>query len=345
MDALIICLGGILFIYRSRKIRFKDDWFENSRVSGIYLGYFLVLIGPAFLFYNGRLFQVFNWYKWLLLLIVSIVLFLFLQLKVSDLNKTSWMKTKLFGIVSGWFGLGLAVWFLFRDVHLHSFPIWSQWLMLALALLLTAIVILPLFLLAYMSMNLPPIKFFDRFGMWEEEIHAHLPGAYPSDTVKTIVRTLWVEKQPVNYIRHQAVASVDTKVQQMRMNLGRIVVTTIPALIFSFAIISSVGQSLGFWTILRDSDQSPAGQLVDHTYFVCSVVSTLGLGDMRPRLDSSGLGEIFVIIMVTIFMLSALIVFSLLIGFAHSMLTALEGEISNTINDLSLDSPRMRNSA
>jgi hypothetical protein len=59
----------------------------------------------------------------------------------------------------------------------------------------------------------------------------------------------------------------------------------------------------------------------------------MGIGDSRPVIDNSRLGECLLLSILLIAMLTSLIVVALLVSFIHSILPAWDSEIGHLISD------------
>jgi len=224
-------------------------------------------------------------------------------------------------------------------------PAWVNSSLLLIAVCLVFFLAAPVFRIAYSSIRLSPLEFFDDFVNSEEG--QYLCRALDWHTIPEMrkkVRELWTGKAPAEYVRHQACQFVAVDVQRIRMYVLRVLLTTLPIITLSFAVISLTGQRLGAWQITKgaklDGSAVLLGSLLEHLYFCVSVFSTLGIGDTRPLIDEHGFGEAFVITMLSMFMITGLVVFGLVISFIHSLFPAIQGAVDNAINDVSMDIPR-----
>jgi hypothetical protein len=237
--------------------------------------------------------------------------------------------------------------YLFSDHKIISdLPKFGQMITISVALSMAFYVVLPAVKTAVQSLYHSPIEFFDIFR--DSQVGHAIPGTLKYKTFEEICQqmdALWKGSNPAKDVRREGFQQVDLTLREMRAFVLKVLLTTFPVLIFAFSLVSLAGQNLGWWTIVRsvksgDLPDNVLSSLVDHLYFCTSVVSTLGLGDTRPAPDSAGLGQLFVVGMLITFLLVGLVVFSLIISFAHSLSAFLEGKIDCIIDDLKVDLPR-----
>jgi hypothetical protein len=255
-----------------------------------------------------------------------------------------WLKPKLFGLII----LGLIfvpTYNLLEDQTILQDPVWVNLILLLIAVFLVYYLTAPLFILAYRAIRLSPLEFFDDFINSKEG--RYVPRAIKWRTTPEMqnkVRELWTARNSAEYVRHQGCQFLTGGVQWMRMHILKVLLTTFPIMTISFAVISLTGQRFSAWQIAMGS-KSDGGtvvlrSLLEHLYFCASVFSTLGIGDTRPVIDERGFGEAFVIAMLMVFMVTGLIILSLVISFIHSLFPAMEAAVNNAIYDASIDFPR-----
>jgi hypothetical protein len=228
---------------------------------------------------------------------------------------------------------------------LSRYPWFFNLPLFAASCLMVYYVVEPLARTAYDCFNSSPIDFFDVFR--NRQPGRSDPGGVRIRTAamaRRLMEAKWPKTANVEYVRHQGLQLFIPEIRLMRMYLLKHLLVGLPALIFSFSLISLSGQNLGWWSIVKGGkaivDADPLGSLLEHIYFCSSVVSTLGLGDTRPIIEGTGLGQVFVILMLVVFLLSTAVVFSTVISFTHSLFPAAEGLVSCIINDLSIQRPK-----
>lgn len=254
-----------------------------------------------------------------------------------------YLKPWLFGlIISGL--LFVSVYNLYTCQMILQDPPWVSLILLATAVFLIYDLTAPVFSLAYHSIRQSPLEFFDDFV--NSTAGCYIPRAIEWRTSKGMrnkVRQLWRQRTLAADVRHHGNQFLKSGLQWMRGYILELLLTTFPIMTFSFAIISLTGQKFSAWQIMgskSDGSTVVLGSLLEHLYFCVSVFSTLGIGDTRPVIDERGLGEAFVIAMLTVFMITGIVIFGLVISFIHSLVPAIEAEVNNAIYDASIDFPR-----